>query len=215
MNAEDEGMDGAATLMPPLSVFHWAFFRLEAPDGQLQLAKRRDMRVFVVVSACVVYLLFLLVAMAFMSGFERIFTMAVCCCAPLFVYLATATVGMEARSVLERGIEKANRQLAEVVQAGDNRCGLVVLQVAATFGRSEALETVTLLIRSYQARPVVDPRAFVDLAELCARDQVILAVTGSARSFRPLLQLTSSWATPVPLIRHKGRVRVESPFTLL
>jgi len=213
-NAMTARLDVAPAQPAPLPIFHWAFFRLEVGDGQLQLAKRRDMRVFVVASAIVVYLLFLLVAMEFMAGFERIFTMAVCCCAPAVVYLVTATFGLQAQ-ILEGSIAQANQQLAEAVRSGDNRNGLAVLQVAASFGRSEALETVTFLVRSYQARPVVDARAFVELAQLCARDQIIVALTGSARSFQPLLQLSSSWRTPVPLIGHVGRVRIEAPFTLL
>jgi len=210
-------MECASRPPPPaaLPIFHWAFFRLEATAGHLQLAKRRDTRVCLMVCALVVYVLFLLVAMAFMSGFERIVTMAVCCCAPVCVYLATATIGPQAKQLLEGSIAQANRQLTEVVRTGDNGCGLAVVQVAATFGRSEALETVTFLIRSYQAPACVDGCAFVDLAQLCTRDQVILAVTGSARSFRPLLRVSSLWPNPVPLIRYGSRVRIESPFTLL
>jgi len=205
--------------MPPatasLPIFHWAFFRLAPHAGSLQLRLRQDMRIFVIVSAILVYLLFLLVALAFMSGFERIFTVSVCCCAPVFVYMVTSTFGLEANRALRASIAQVNEQMEELIRTGDNRSDLAVLQVAATFGRSEALEKVTFLIRSYRPRPVADPRRFVDLKEVFARDQVVLAMTGSARSFRPLFELSASWSVPVPLVRHGGRVRIESPFTLL
>jgi hypothetical protein len=210
--------DQLATLPPvnaSLPIFHWAFFRLERCGGSLQLRQRQDMRVFVIVSAIIVYLLFLLVAVVFMTGFERIFTVTVCCCAPVFVYMVTSTFGLEANRLLNGSIAQVNERLAQLIGSGDNRTDLAVLQLTATCGRSEALETVTVLITGYRPRPVADSLAIVDLKEVFSRDQVVLAMTGSARWFRPLLAEGASWPVPVPLVRYGGRVRIEAPFNLL